>query len=278
MGHRSYLYLTNKDKEELDLFEANNSLPFFWLTLIDSKTFNNKVKEWEAFISYESNHTEEEVEKYFETYSLNIQIPIENFKRNSFQGGLFIEKFYPETIDLYKEFLELIERNFKNNQKLEIDIFQLSAFEEALNEFTKPIVDSIKNIEELKLENVTFLNTDDLIATGTGFVSVFLEEGSELSLYQKAIENRRKTEFKYEKRDVYVKQELIIFIIILLICPVFTFITFKGFKKEGFSFMVIFIGILNMLFYVFSFGGIKSQIKSYKELKKANNLAINKEK
>ncbi len=268
MGHRSYLYLTSKDEEKVDLFEANNSLPFFWLTLIDNKTFNDKVKEWEASINYELNHTEEAVEKYFETHSLNIQIPIEDFKRNSSQGTLFVAKFYPETIDLYKEFLVIIERNFKNNQKLEIDIFQLSAFEETLNEFTKPIIDTIKNIEELKLENVTFLNTDDLIATGTGFISIFFKENSASPLYQEAIRNRKKTVVEDKKRDVYNKQELFIVIIILIICPVFTYVTFVGFKKDGFSFSVILIGIFNILFYMFSLGGIKSQIKGYKELKK----------
>ena len=45
MGHRSYLYL-NKKKGIFDAFEANNSIPFFWLTLIDSETLNNKTKEW----------------------------------------------------------------------------------------------------------------------------------------------------------------------------------------------------------------------------------------
>ena len=40
-------------------------------------------------------------------------------------------------------YLTTIERNFKNDQQLEIDIFQLSAFKETLNEFTRPIVNSI---------------------------------------------------------------------------------------------------------------------------------------
>ncbi|MEM9981498.1 MAG: hypothetical protein AAF734_03310, partial [Bacteroidota bacterium] len=86
MGHRSYLYL-NKSSEAFIAFEANNSLPFFWLTLIDSKSLADKIKKWKAFeIASTGNEIDNDL--------LHFQIDLEKFQRNASTGMHFITSHF----------------------------------------------------------------------------------------------------------------------------------------------------------------------------------------
>ena len=52
-------------------------------------------------------------------------------------------------------------------------------------------------------------------------------------------------------------------LVILILCPAFTFVVYTGFLKEGLSFIVIFIAIINFLFYYLSIYFIYDTLRLY---------------
>jgi len=53
------------------------------------------------------------------------------------------------------------------------------------------------------------------------------------------------------------------FFVILTLCPVFTYVIYNGFQKEGLSFNIIFIAICNIFFYYLSISFIYNEFKLY---------------
>jgi hypothetical protein len=263
MGHRSYLYL-NKKEENFYAFEANNSVPFFWLTLIDTETLNNKTREWKIFEEYSKNHTEIEFENYILNKSLGFKINFNQFKKNYSKGERFIINHFPEVITLYNDFIKTLKLHFEKSDTLKIEIDEISAFYNSLDEYIIELSNEINAIETGKPENIRFLNMYDLIASGTGFESINLKSFSKLPSYIEAYKNRRAVPIKNQKNNPQPrKQSFIIGIVILLISPIFTYITYRGYIADGPSFTVCLIGLFNLLFYLYSFGEVTSNFKAY---------------
>ncbi len=271
MGHRSYLYVKDSHENEILLFEANNSLPLFWLTLIDKQTLESKIKDWESFerIDYEDYDA---IDVWEENNSLEFFMTKNQFNKNSRIGLDYIKRLNADYVSLYQEFTHLISSNFKDNYELVIDIFQLRGFKEHLIDFVEPLRNQVESITHQEKNTNYFLFPEDLIASGSGFVCVDLEEDSKLVAYEEAAGNRKIVLTKNEYR--YNLKQLLRFIVLLLICPLFSFFTYKGFKKEGFSFMVVFLGITNILFYIYVIWEIWAQLKAFKDLKKNKQLSV----
>jgi len=259
MGHRSYLTL-NKSDQALVAFEANNSLPFFWLTLIDKATLQSKVKDWKALENDMDTHPEEDFTEYSK---LIIQVNFENFQRNSSIGLNFLTNYFPKAAALYRDFIEALKSNFEKTDQLAIDIYQLSAFYEDTDTYISALTQQLEAIEQGNPELIQYLDSNDLISTGIGFTC--LPDFSELSSYRTAMKKRRlvppKSKYNYSKKNLMIN------IVILLICPFFTFLVLKGFRKEGISGTVILLGLSNLGFYLYSIWEIKAQLKAYKMLK-----------
>ena len=258
MGHRSYLYLSkkNEDIDDLFAFEANNSLPFFWLTLIDSKTLENKAKEWLAY----ENYTDEEIEEFNKTNTLNFRITLEKLEQNSARGMSFLGNHFPESIPLYTDFITALKKQFKQEYTLEIEIDQISAFYESTEEYIEVLTQEIKAIEEHKPEQIRSLDTKNLISTGTGFDSSIEEKFADLPSYKNALND--KNLFIPRQQNKYKLKSLIYHIIILLLCPVVSYAIFRGVEKEGFSFKIIILTLCNIGFYIYSIWEISTQIKA----------------
>ncbi|SNR16197.1 hypothetical protein [Tenacibaculum jejuense] len=287
MGHRSFLFFVNKDsQEEVDffsgtnsllLFEANNSLPLFWLTLIDKQTLENKIKDWEAFerIDYEDHDA---IDVWEENNSLEFFITKSQFNKNSTLGLDYIKRLNADYISLYQEFTHVILSNFEDNYELVIDIFQLRGFEENLADFIEPLRQQIESITHQEKNTNYFLFPEDLIVSGTGFLSHFVQEDFSLPNYEKVLRSREISRYEGESnhavKEIYNRDLLLFFIFIVLLCPLFTYVAYRGYQKEGITMAVLMVLVLNILFYYFSLSGILRQLKAFKDLKKNKQLSV----
>ncbi len=269
MGHRSYLYLEDKNrakKQTKYLFESNNSLPFFWLLLIDRQMLNDKIVDWKDAVKYEKNHTEEETEEYLKTsYSGDFKIDKLTFEKNSQKNRKYLEKKYPTTLPLYDDFIAFISVKFNENNHLKMDITQQSAFYDSLDDFCTILQNELQIINKNKSKS-TFLETYDLIAFGTGFTSLDSDEFKAYPTYIEAQKNRKAPSIKDKK--TFDKKSLIVNIIILLLCPFFSLLAYRIFKSDGISFNALLTTLLNLGFYIFSIWGIVGEIIAYREIKK----------
>jgi hypothetical protein len=261
MGHRSYLYLKNQNRE-LYIFEANNSLPFFWLSFLDRQTLREKIQDWEKIKNYEETHSEDEIEKYLELNSNSIAISEQIFKMNSVKSRMFLQKHFPKTIPLFDDFIKFIKSKFEAHDNLKIDLTQISAFYNTLTDFYEAIDNELKAIETDNPENIKFLIIEDLIANGTGFEIVGNKEFSTYQTYQEAIKSRITPTYKSEQK--FSKKSLITFIILLLFCPAFTLMAYNMYKQDGLTLPIVLIGILNIGFYYVCIWTIITEIKAYK--------------
>ncbi len=72
--------------------------------------------------------------------------------------------------------------------------------------------------------------------------------------YYDLTEKKRKNIIKNEHivKDKFDRTVFLFWLIILILCPFFTYVTYRGYVKEGISFMVVFFGMFNFIFYYFS--------------------------
>lgn len=260
MGNRSYLYLKNP-KQEFPLFEANNSLPFFWIAVLDKKVLNDTIQQWQAYEEYTEHHTEEEAELYLEKHSNNLSVDQNSFSRNAKRSRHFIQKNFPETLALFDDFIKFIHSKFEKEGSLEINISQFSAFYPSLDAFYQDLISEMDAIENNEAAKIKFLLPYDLIASGTGFHDISNDEFSTWPTYQNAAQNRDKPQQPFSRKS------LIVNVMIVLICPLFSYWTYLMYTKNGFDTWVIIIGFLNVLFYLYSIPSIILEIKAYRKAK-----------
>lgn len=262
MGYRSYLYL-KKTGRNLYLFEANNSLPFFWIALIDKTILKKYFQDWQKSLADQEAGNQQKFEQFSELNPNSITISEQALDMNSSKSRIFLQKHFPEAIPLFDDFIMYIKAQFETDDKLEIDITQLSAFYNSLNNFYNIIENELNAIEADNPADIKFLVIDDLIGQGTGFVMNENKEFSSLLSYQKELKNR-KTVVIVEKQK-FNKKSLTIAIILFLLCPVFSIIAYKMYKDEGLTAMIALIGILNLGFYCFSIWSLNKEINNLLE-------------
>jgi hypothetical protein len=262
MGYRSYLYL-RKTGRNLYLFEANNSLPFFWIALIDKTILKKYFQDWQKSLADQEAGSQQKFEQFSELNPNSITISEQALDMNSSKSRIFLQKHFPEAIPLFDDFIMYIKAQFETDDKLEIDITQLSAFYNSLNNFYNIIENELNAIEADNPADIKFLVIDDLIGQGTGFVMNENKEFSSLLSYQKELKNR-KTVVIVEKQK-FNKKSLTIAIILFLLCPVFSIIAYKMYKDEGLTAMIALIGILNLGFYCFSIWSLNKEINNLLE-------------
>lgn len=262
MGYRSYLYL-RKTGRNLYLFEANNSLPFFWIALIDKTILKKYFQDWQKSLADQEAGNQQKFEQFSELNPNSITISEQALDMNSSKSRIFLQNHFPEAIPLFDDFIMYIKAQFETDDKLEIDITQLSAFYNSLNNFYNIIENELNAIEADNPADIKFLVIDDLIGQGTGFVMNENKEFSSLLSYQKELKNR-KTVVIVEKQK-FNKKSLTIAIILFLLCPVFSIIAYKMYKDEGLTAMIALIGILNLGFYCFSIWSLNKEINNLLE-------------
>jgi len=277
MGHRTNLIIRTETEDKY-LFEAKNSLPFFWIALLDKNIIESRRKIWQHYDQLITQNDEDALERFTDEMPSPLWLYIDKatFDHNSKQTNLYLQKHYPEALNIFIEFCNHIEKQYDNNDESDdfimLDIISISAFHDSASQFMEELLLEIKNIKNGKQSN--YLDTSDLIASGTGFSCADFEQ---ISVEYQTILKKRNTMFRRPDKTSppnisFSWKRLIAWLITLLLCPVFSYLTYKGYLKEGYNFRVILLGICNIGFYIFSgwalIGEIQAFFKSGKSDKK----------
>lgn len=122
MGNRSYLNV----QPDIQLFEANNSLPFFWLMGLLPQDYSHMQK------AIEDNRTD-----------INIyNAPIRTYLHQAQHNTAYIESVYPLLKTLYNQFLQVLtdEATQHPDANIEIEYSEYLSFYESLSEFYGEII------------------------------------------------------------------------------------------------------------------------------------------
>lgn len=260
MGNRSYLFLV-KPEETNCLFEANNSLPFFWIGLLDNEILDIAYQNWIKNDKLQLELSEEELEIYLEKNPNSIKINKNIFSKNAEKTKHFLEKNFPDVVILYNDFINYLNSKLEINNEIEIDFTEFFGFYNSTQDLYDSLLNELKAIENDDSSSIGFLYTSDLIASGTGFESLPNSEFSGLPNYVNQLKNRNIPTFKEQKK--YTFSGIITNIVILILCPVFSIIAYKMWQEKGFSTTNILIIVSNLGFYVYSIWGILAMIKYF---------------
>ncbi|PQL93013.1 hypothetical protein [Apibacter sp. wkB309] len=151
MSYRPLLYSNrNISSEKYFEFEGGATLPLFWVTLLNEEVIN-KLKPKLEYVEklsegeYEIFNESDESIPYFE-----LEIGIENFRRNTEKGIDYIYKLYPDYLPLYKDFIKFISPENKDNFIL-INIFDFFQASNNADETIQFLLESIQPIQQNKL-------------------------------------------------------------------------------------------------------------------------------
>ncbi len=262
MGQRSFLYLKDTQREVL-LFEANNSLPFFWLLLAGREAIERRIQDWQAFEQFQETHTEEESERYLEAHPHPMMLSQATCKQNIAQGRAFLQRHFPGTLPLLDDFARTILSRFTANDRLEIDISQFSAFYPDTEAFYTALRNEANAITADQPAALQFIMPDDLVAGGSGFEGIDNKDFATLASYRAALERRSAP----AQRAVYKadKKSRAFYAGILLLCPLFSILVYKMYRENGLNFKVVLTALLNIGFYIFSAWSLIADIKTAKQ-------------
>ena len=141
MANRAYLIKTSKENSE-ELFEASNTIPLFWFTLLDTEIiekFGQKIIDF--YHKFYDNEDEEDGD------AVNIEIPKQRFLKNAGEGKRFVEENYKDKVNLFNDFIKYLNEKFNETDILELNILEMGHFDgiENLISEIKNIVTNIKN-------------------------------------------------------------------------------------------------------------------------------------
>lgn len=273
MGHRTNLIVRTKTENKY-LFEAKNTLPFFWSVLLDKEIIEMRKGTWKYYDLLVEQNDEEALEQYTDQLPdpLWLCISKDAFDRNRKIATDYLQKYNSEALSLFTGFCNYIDVQYDGDDKFDesfimLDIIALGGFYNSASEFMDILLletDKIKNGIESNWD------TSDLVASGTGFSCDGFDQ---ISAEYQAIFRKRKTMFGRPQKAGPVKTDfswkrLIGWFITLLLCPVFSYLAYKGYLKEGFSFRVILLGVCNVGFYIFSIWALIGEVQAFFKSKK----------
>jgi hypothetical protein len=132
MGQRAYLIIRTEAGES-ELFEANNLLPFFWLTLLDQAALAQAAPDWEyASRVWMLDYLEQE--KYADIWPRPTNLVVEKpaVLENIARANRLLQAHYPELLAAYQEFTRyLLAQLPGEDDHIHLDIFALSDFTSA---------------------------------------------------------------------------------------------------------------------------------------------------
>lgn len=193
MAGTAYLRKTSGELSE-ELFTANNTIPLFWFNLLDLNLIQNNE---EDLLKYDYN------EDYEDDEYVVIKLPKNVFMANLNSGKIFIEKHYPDKINLYNDFINYFDTKFHVNDIMELDILEISGFFDEIEDFIREIKNILVNIER-NINDLTpfapgkniFLFTGYSVLSGNAFVHY----SQEYSDYWQNEQNENKKKLKEADR------------------------------------------------------------------------------
>jgi len=148
MANQAYLIKTSEGKSE-ELFEANNTIPLFWFTLLDSDTIERSEKIlmdcYDSYIESDDDDEDKEI--------VNIIVSKTTFIKNSTAGKRFIEKKYPDKVNLYNDFIKYLDNKLSETDQLELNIFEIAQFF-TMDHLVALISNTVDCIESLNLNEL----------------------------------------------------------------------------------------------------------------------------
>jgi hypothetical protein len=129
MGQRAYL-LIRTATTETELFEANNFLPFFWLTLLNQAALTQVAPSWQyAHNLWQVDSLEQEEYANRRPSPTNLVIPKPELLANSARARHMLQASQPELLTAYEEFSSyLLTQVPGEDDQIHLDIFALTAF------------------------------------------------------------------------------------------------------------------------------------------------------
>lgn len=237
MGHRTYLIKTSKEQPQ-ELFEANNSIPFFWLTLIDINTVEKS--EPEMIKLYHLN--EEQSGEYLaqDISPATLKISKTGFLTNAADGAKFINKHFPQETGLYSDFVKYLDLTFDNSDTLELSLLEIANFNDVYL-LIKSLKDEINAIKSDQFNGIAYYIDGNFFSNLTGSDRFLSDKFKDHSAgYRTAYENEDIARKKHieavkqttskEKRAKNYSGFMMLFIGLVFICG-----SVYGIIKEGFA-------------------------------------------
>ncbi|SEW51991.1 hypothetical protein [Chitinophaga arvensicola] len=231
MGHRTYLIATNKERSEV-LFEANNLLPFFWLTLLrlpdleQAEPAMRKAYQW----LLEEQAAENAV----------IRVPKTAAIANGLATCFFMEDNFPDKLAFYRDFIQYLDKHTREDDSLELDVLSLAGFE-GIDTFIGHLKSSLLAIEMYEAEKVSGYFNENEITALVGFGDF---PGDRADQYTNAFNPRRKPPAQPPAANITVgKASLPAAIGVIIAGAALLYVPYKGFLKEGITLAVIFCAL-----------------------------------
>ncbi len=263
MGNRSYLSIRTNG-EEILLFEASNSLPFFWIGLLDKSILAAYELAWREYEAVFTSGDENEIERYTDIapHPTLLLVDKTEFDANAARMEKFLAKHFPKSFPLFSDFWIYLQSVFvQEDSYLVLDILQIANFT-SVGEFLESLYQEIQAIATDKPASVQYLIEYDLITSGTGFSVQAFDVFS--VRYKDAVKSRDHPPTSIPSTvQRFSAKSLVLFVVVLLICPLFSYLTYRGYSKEGISVFVITLGLCNTGFYIFSIVEIYTQMQAY---------------
>lgn len=155
---------------EIELFEANNLLPFFWLTLLDPAALAQAEPAWEyASRAWMLNYPEQE--EYADLWPRPTNLVVEKpaLLENIARATRLLQASYPELLAAYQEFTRYVLAQLPGeDDHLHLDVFALSSFTSSA-ELLQSLREQLAAIAQQQPEKLGRPGLD--LAQLTGFLS-----------------------------------------------------------------------------------------------------------
>lgn len=167
MGHRAYLIIRTETIDN-ELFEANNILPFFWVTLLDQSALAQVKSDWEyASRVWMLDYMEQE--KYGDIWPRPTDLVVEKsaLLLNIAKAQRLLQAKYPELLVAYQEFTSYLLAQLPGpDDYIHLDVFALAAFTTPA-ELLQSLYEQLAAIDQQQPEKLGPLGPE--LVTLTGF-------------------------------------------------------------------------------------------------------------
>lgn len=250
MGHRAYLSVHTLQKEE-EVFEANNFLPFFWISLLKAGDITAILPVWrhyEALCMDEAR--EEELERFTDNWPspCSIKIAKEALRARAEAAALFFRQAIPGYTRLYDDFVKyLLSLLPGTGDHILLDIIAIAAFSD-VQHFTAGLEKTIKGINERDIKALGNLDTAPVMLTGFPVDHAFaLTPYPALKTLQDDLKKQRGHALAELEKKQRPRKHNLLPVAGILLGLFLAYASSRGYKKEGMTFMVVSVHISGWL-------------------------------
>lgn len=247
MGHRTCLSIHTAKKEK-EVFEGNNFLPFFWVTLLSDAHITGVLPVW---LQYEALCTDEEREEELDLFTdqwpspCSIRIRKEELIAQAQAAAGFFRQFNPAYTRLYAEFIRyLLDQLTGPEDHIRLDTIALAGFS-SVEEWTLQLRAMVKALKEQDTKALPTWETDPVLLTGFPAVQDFrLDNYPELKQLAEQLRRENKQALAAQARKQAGKKNHLLPLIGIVLGLFFIYTSTRGYRKEG---MVIAVASVHLL-------------------------------